>query len=152
MVGERAAEVTDVRNGPHYAIQFTDGDAEAFQWASEDELAPANGDSADDHGGDPDASDDEDKDSPSAIRARRLAAENRALKAQLAGANKSVARRAAGALVAKMKADKKWTPAMETVIRTIAAKPMSGLDAISAFVAVMPRARPRRERPQSPAG
>jgi hypothetical protein len=36
----------------------------------------------------------EDKDSPSAIRARALAAENRRLKAQLAGANEDVARRA----------------------------------------------------------
>jgi ClpP class serine protease len=135
MAGDRPATVTEVRNGPHYAIQYTDDQGGDFQWASEDELAAAAG--GDEGGGDPTADDPADE-SPAAVALRASRAENRRLRAALAGATKTSKKTSAETLIARMKADKKWTPALETVVRTVAARPVTAMQALEGMLAVMP--------------
>lgn len=133
-VGDRSAKVTEVRNGPHYAVEFDD-DGSAFQWASEDELA---GDApADDS--EPGAEDDDKDESPAAIRARALAAENRKLRAQLLGTKREANKNGVEALVARAKTEKKLTPALEKEIRNVA---KISLPAASALVSALPRIAP----------
>lgn len=131
MVGDRAATISEVRNGPHYAVEFSD-DGSAFQWASEDELSPAEGtDAADDD--EPSASDD---DKPEDAKARALALENKRLRAMLRRQTTMARGSAADVLVAKGKADKKLTPALEKEVRAIAA---ISLPRAQALVAALPR-------------
>lgn len=149
MVGERSAKVTEVRNGPHYAIEFDD-DGSAFQWASEDELAATEGGE--------EAPEEEDDGSPAAARARALAAENRKLRAQLLGTQRAANKSGIEALVAQAKSDKKLTPALEKEVRNVA---RISLSAATALVSALPRIAPiasvrtapavRKESP-SPAG
>jgi len=138
MVGERPAEVTEVRNGPHYAVTFTDEQGGAFQWASEDELEAA-GSEAQEDGEEPTAEDDEDgKDK--ALRSAR--AEIRALKAKLAGKTSAQRRATSTAIAERALADRRVTPAALPHLRALAtaigANPRAHV-ALESFVSALPR-------------
>lgn len=125
---DRSAKVIEVRNGPHYALEFDD-DGSAFQWASEDELEAAEG------GEDmPEAA--EEDDSPAAARLRALAAENRKLRAQLLGSQRAASKSGIDALVLQAKNEKKLVPALEKEIRNVA---RISLPAAAALVAALPQ-------------
>lgn len=147
LVGDdrRSAKVTEVCNGPHYAVEFDD-DGSAFQWACEDELAA--GDAPPDDG----AEHDDEDESPAAHRARALAAENKKLRAQLLGTKREANKNGVEVLIAKAKGEKKMTPALEKEIRNVA---KISLPAATALVAALPRIAPLssvKSPPRRPAG
>lgn len=136
MFGDQPAKVTEVRNGPHYALELDSG--EAVQWASEDELAGGEG-SPDD------AAEEEEDESP---KARALAVENKRLRALLAGSKKAAKTSGADALIAEAKASKKITPALEQEIRKVAAM---SLPVAKALVSAMPKIAPLASVARPPA-
>jgi ClpP class serine protease len=129
MVGDRSATVTEVRNGPHYAVEFSD-DGSAFKWASEDELGSAGGEDA------PAAEEDEDEDP----KVRALSMKVRALQAQLLGSKRAEKRGAVDALLATARNERRVTPAL--VAALAAAAPTMRLEHFRAIVTALPKIGP----------
>ena len=129
-VGDRSATVTEVRNGPHYAVEFSD-DGSAFQWASEDELGGAASDDAP-------AAEDDDKDEDPKVRA--LSMKVRALQAQLLGSKRAEKRGAVDALLASARNERRATPAL--VAALAAAAPTMRLEHFRAIVSALPKLGP----------
>lgn len=141
MAGERPAEITEVRNGPHYALTYTDEAGGDFAYASEDDLAPAGA------GDEPAAEDmpDAEDSSPAAAKLRAMALENARLRAALARKTVAVKGSKVDALIAKAKADRRIVPASEGHLRTLAGLiggNARAFAALSAFVASQPVVRP----------
>lgn len=154
--GDRPANITSVKNGPHYGLEFTDEPGGEFAYATEGDLESA---SASDEASDEDepAAEDDPAD-PQASTIRTQAAEIRKLRAALATKattqHRATTRARIDALIAGAKASRKISPAMEAPLRTLAAR---SLDGVTALIAAMPRLmptaskQPARKEPFSPA-
>ena len=139
--GDRPANITSVKNGPHYGLEFTDEPGGEFAYATEGDLESA---SASDGASDEDepAAEDDPAD-PQASTIRTQAAEIRKLRAALATKSttqhRATTRARIDALIAGAKASRKISPAMEAPLRTLAAR---SLDGVTALIAAMPRLMP----------